>query len=182
MATDTQALADTGSVVEVYFDTNALSDLFQTGSARKTGLRRDLKAAVRQGRIRLMISVSALEELSASAEKRWTTYLRPQTVVRAPQLNRRNSASSPFSISSNLVPRLPKGRRVFCAWPWADSALGCSWQPSAMCVLRRDASSAREREPDRRGARSGLAAWWHGHPLDAASWRNRKHVPVVAAG
>jgi predicted nucleic acid-binding protein len=64
-----------GAVKEVYFDTNAFSDLFRPDSdLRGQALRRDIRAATRSGKFSLVTSVWVLDELGGLAADRWELY------------------------------------------------------------------------------------------------------------
>lgn len=61
--------------LDVYFDTNAFSDLFRGESAaRERALRLDLKRATRAGQLRLVTSGWTLEELGGLAASHWDVY------------------------------------------------------------------------------------------------------------
>jgi len=62
--------------VEVYLETNAVSEFFRTGSDREGELRKRMKRAVQQRRIRLLTSVWTIEELTGMARAEPEKYKR----------------------------------------------------------------------------------------------------------
>jgi hypothetical protein len=57
-------------IPEVYFDTNAFSDLYRLrDDSRENKLRKDIRAATRNNRVRLVASVWTIEELGGLAER-----------------------------------------------------------------------------------------------------------------
>jgi hypothetical protein len=62
-------------VPEIYFDTNAFSDLYRHWAVSpENKLRKLIRAAARNNRIRLVTSVWTIEELGGLAERRWDVY------------------------------------------------------------------------------------------------------------
>src|SRR6266480_120654 len=62
-------------IPEIYFDTNAFSDLYRHRvDSRENKLRKRIRATIRNKRLRLVTSVWTIEELGGLAERRWDVY------------------------------------------------------------------------------------------------------------
>ena len=61
-------------MTEAYLDTNAVRDLFRHGTDREAQLRAGLALGVREGRLRVLTSLHALQELCSIAKDDWAQF------------------------------------------------------------------------------------------------------------